>query len=65
MRVFAGPNGSGKTTLLRIILGLIKSKSGSVKLFGKNMEAIPHIIFYFVCCELLLCLVEYWIKSSR
>jgi len=33
-----GSNGSGKTTLLRIILGLIKSKSGSIKLFGQDIE---------------------------
>jgi len=33
-----GSNGSGKTTLLRIILGLIKSKAGSIKLFGKYIE---------------------------
>jgi len=33
-----GSNGSGKTTLLRIILGLIKQKSGSIKLFGQNLK---------------------------
>lgn len=33
-----GSNGSGKTTLLRIILGLIKSKSGSIKLFEQDIE---------------------------
>lgn len=33
-----GSNGSGKTTLLRIILGLIKQKSGSVKLFGRDIK---------------------------
>lgn len=33
-----GSNGSGKTTLLRIILGLIKQKSGSIKLFGQDIE---------------------------
>ncbi|MBF0121363.1 MAG: metal ABC transporter ATP-binding protein [Desulfobacterales bacterium] len=31
-----GPNGSGKTTLVRVILGLITSFSGEVKLFGTN-----------------------------
>ena len=33
-----GSNGSGKTTLLRIILGLIKQKSGSVRLYGKDIK---------------------------
>jgi len=33
-----GPNGSGKTTLLKIILGLLKPTSGTVKLFGKEIE---------------------------
>ncbi len=31
-----GPNGGGKTTLLRVILGLQKPTSGSVKVFGKD-----------------------------
>ncbi len=33
-----GPNGGGKTTLLKVILGLEKPISGSVKIFGKNIE---------------------------
>jgi zinc transport system ATP-binding protein len=33
-----GPNGGGKTTLLRIILGLLKVNSGSVKIFGMTPE---------------------------
>jgi ABC-2 type transport system ATP-binding protein len=31
---FIGPNGAGKTTAIKLILNVIKSDSGSVKLFG-------------------------------
>ncbi len=33
-----GPNGGGKTTLLKVMLGLIKPKTGTVKLFGKDIR---------------------------
>lgn len=33
-----GGNGSGKTTLLKIILGLLKPKTGTIKLFGKDIN---------------------------
>ena len=33
-----GPNGAGKTTMIRIILDIIKSDHGSVKLFGKVFD---------------------------
>ena len=33
-----GPNGGGKSTLLKLILGLLKSKKDSVKLFSKNIN---------------------------
>lgn len=33
-----GPNGAGKTTLLKIILGLLKPTSGTIKLFGEDIN---------------------------
>ena len=36
-----GPNGAGKTTTLRIISGLLKPASGSVKFLGDSLEKKP------------------------
>lgn len=43
-----GPNGAGKSTLLKVILGLIKTTSGSVKLFddealAKNLKCVGYV----------------------
>jgi lantibiotic transport system ATP-binding protein len=35
---FLGPNGAGKTTTLRLLLGLLRSQSGKISLFGKPFE---------------------------
>ena len=35
---FLGRNGSGKTTTIRMIMGLIKSNGGSVKIFGNEIS---------------------------
>jgi len=34
---FLGPNGAGKTTTLRLILGLLRSRQGTISVFGKNL----------------------------
>jgi len=33
---FLGPNGAGKSTTIRIVLGLLRKKSGDVQLFGQD-----------------------------
>ena len=35
---FLGPNGSGKTTTIRLLLGLLPSHAGMIRLFGKPLS---------------------------
>jgi len=34
-----GPNGAGKTTIIHVMLGLISPNAGTVRLFGKSLDA--------------------------
>lgn len=35
---FLGPNGAGKTTTLRLILGLLRTQQGEIRVFGKRFD---------------------------
>ncbi|HUX20757.1 MAG TPA: ABC transporter ATP-binding protein [Spirochaetia bacterium] len=41
-----GPNGGGKTTLLRLILGVLRPQSGSVRIFGGPPEQMRRRVGY-------------------
>lgn len=36
---FLGPNGAGKSTTLKMILGLVRSTAGSIRVLGKDMDS--------------------------
>ena len=36
-----GPNGAGKSTIFNLITGLIKPRSGKIKIYGENVTDYP------------------------
>lgn len=47
---FLGPNGAGKSTTLRMILSLLKPDSGSIRIFGKELQTSRVSILKRVGC---------------
>src|SRR5262245_51843638 len=41
---FLGRNGAGKTTTIKILMGLLKSGGGSVKIFGQPIDVVQNAI---------------------
>lgn len=42
---FLGPNGSGKTTTIRLLLGLVRADSGSLKMLGRSVpDELPVVM---------------------
>jgi len=46
LSAIVGPNGGGKTTLLKLILGILRPKSGVIKLFGASPEVNRRLVGY-------------------
>ena len=40
---FLGPNGAGKTTTIRLMLGMTKPESGSIRLLGREVPEGVHV----------------------
>jgi len=38
---YVGPNGAGKTTTIKLMLGILKSDEGNIKIFGKSISILP------------------------
>ena len=46
LMAIVGPNGAGKTTLIKAILGLVRSASGQMLIYGKPYRQQRHIVSY-------------------
>ena len=47
---FLGPNGAGKSTLLRLMLSLMKADSGSIQIFGQDLNTHRATIMKRIGC---------------
>jgi len=61
---FLGPNGAGKTTIMKAIVGLNTIQSGTVNIFGTNLnenfeEAIKHVGSIIETADLYLYMTAY------
>jgi len=41
-----GPNGSGKSTLLKAVAGLLRPRSGTIRIYGRPVGACHHRVAY-------------------
>jgi len=41
MAAIVGPNGAGKSTLLKAVAGILKPKSGTIRLAGEQLNGLP------------------------
>ncbi|HUF52534.1 MAG TPA: metal ABC transporter ATP-binding protein [Dehalococcoidia bacterium] len=48
-----GPNGSGKSTLMKVVLGMLKSWSGDIRVFGREGRPRPGVVAYTPQSELV------------
>ena len=46
MMAIVGPNGAGKSTLLKAVLGIVKSLSGTVSIFGQSLSEAQQRVAY-------------------
>lgn len=64
MLAILGNNGAGKSTLLKLIVGLLKPKSGSVMVFGNKVTKIHPELVGYICQNPDEMLSQFSVKSQ-